>query len=118
MCIICKIKQAGISEEGLEMVEALAEFAAVAANAIARLKAEQSALLNAEEELGLLAGRVMFEQRVSPEAEEAPEGLPVEVWQAMPPELREVIRGAITNGAKLQVISLSDMIADESATKH
>lgn len=117
MCIICKMKQAGISEEALEMVEALAEFAVVAANGLARLKAE-GAILNAEEELGLLAGRVMFEQRVSPEAEEAPEGLPVEIWQAMPPELREVIRGAITNGAKLQVISLSDMMADESATKH
>lgn len=117
MCIICKMKQAGISEEALEMVESLAEFAIVAANGLARLKAE-GALLNAEEELGLLAGRVMFEQRVSPEAEEAPEGLPVEVWQAMPPELREVIRGAITNGAKLQVISLSDMMADESITKH
>lgn len=117
MCIICKMKQAGISEEALEMVESLAEFAVVAANGLARLKAE-GALLNAEEELGLLAGRVMFEQRVSPEAEEAPEGLPVEVWQAMPPELREVIRGAITNGAKLQVISLSDMMADESITKH
>lgn len=117
MCIICKMKQAGISEEALEMVESLAEFAVVAANGLARLKAE-GALLNAEEELGLLAGRVMFEQRVSPEAEEAPEGLPVEVWQAIPPELREVIRGAITNGAKLQVISLSDMMPDESITKH
>ena len=117
MCIICQMKKAGISEEALEMVESLAEFTVVAANGLARLKAE-GALLNAEEELGLLAGRVMFEQRVSPEAEEAPEGLPVEVWQAMPPELREVIRGAITNGAKLQVISLSDMMADESITKH
>lgn len=117
MCIICKMKQAGIIEEALEMVESLAEFAVVAANGLARLKAE-GAVLTAEEELGLLAGRVMFEQRVSPEAEEAPEGLPVEVWQAMPPELREVIRGAITNGAKLQVISLSDMMADESITKH
>lgn len=89
MCIICKIKQAGISEEALEMVESL-------------------------------AGRVMFEQRVAQEgeAEEAPEGLPVEVWQAMPPELREIIRGAITKGAKLQVVSLSDMMADESITKH
>lgn len=87
MCIICKMKQAGISEEALEMVESLAEFAVVAANGLARLKAE-GALLNAEEELGLLAGRVMFEQRVSPEAEEVPEGLPLEVWQAMPPELR------------------------------
>lgn len=117
MCIICKMKKAGISEEAFEMVESLAKFAVVAANGLARLKAE-GALLNAEEESGLLAGRVMFEQRVSPEAEEAPEGLPVEVWQAMPPKLREVIRGAITNGAKLQVISLSDMMADESITKH
>lgn len=119
MCIICKIKQAGISEEALEMVESLAEFAVVASNGLARLKAE-GALLNAEEELGLLAGRVMFEQRVAQEgeAEEAPEGLPVEVWQAMPPELREIIRGAITNGAKLQVVSLSDMMPDESITKH
>jgi hypothetical protein len=112
MCIICKIRQAGISEEALEMVESLAEFAVVASNGLARLKAE--------EELGLLAGRVMFEQRVAQEgeAEEAPEGLPVEVWQAMPPELREIIRGAITKGAKLQVVSLSDMMADESITKH
>lgn len=117
MCIICQMKKAGISEEALEMVESLAEFAVVAANGLARLKAE-GALLNAEEELGLLAGRVMFEQRVSPEAEEAPEGLPVEVWQAMPPELREVIRGAITNGCKLQVVNLSDIMPDESTTKH
>ena len=117
MCIICQMKKAGISEEALEMVESLAEFAVVAANGLARLKAE-GALLNAEEELGLLAGRVMFEQRVSPEAEEAPEGLPVEVWQAMPPELREVIRGAITNGCKLQVINLSNIIPNKSTTKH
>lgn len=117
MCIICKMKQAGISEEALEMVELLAEFAVVTAKGLARLKAE-GAVLTEEEELCLLAGRVMFEKRESPEAEIAPEGLPDEVWQAMPPELREVIRGAITNGAKLQVISLSDMMADESITKH
>ena len=81
MCIICKIKQAGISEEALEMVELLAEFAVIASNGLARLKAE-GALLNAEEEFGLIPAR------------------------------------AITNGAKLQVVNLSDIMPDESITKH
>lgn len=118
MCIICKMREAGASEEVLEMAETLAEFAVVSANGLARLKAE-GALLNAEEELGLLAGRAMFDKRVTVEASDAaPEGVPLEAWQAMPPELRQLLQSAITNGAKLQVISLSDIMPDESTTKH
>ena len=112
MCIICKIKQAGISEEALEMVEALGKFAVVSAKLIARLKAEQSASLNAEEELALLGLATMFEMPP------APEGMPADVWAALPANLRDVINRATTNGAKLQVISLQDMRADESITKH
>jgi len=114
MCIICKIKEAGISEEALEMVETLAEFAVVTSNGLVRLKSE-GALLTAEEELGLMAGQSMFERASK---EEAPEGMPPDLWESMPPELRRIVQAAITNGGKLQVVNLSDIMPDESTTKH
>ena len=118
MCIICKMREAGASEEVLEMAETLAEFTVVSANGLARLKAE-GALLNAEEELGLLAGQAMFAKRVTQETSDTPpEGLSPEAWQAMPPELRQLLQSAVAGGAKLQVINLSDIMPDESTTKH
>ena len=114
MCIICEMREAGASEEALKIANDLAEIAVVAANGLARLKAEQGALLNAEEEMALLAAAALFGQ----EDEPAPDGVPVEVWEAAPPQLREIIRLAITKGAKLQVVNLSDIMADESVTKH
>lgn len=114
MCIICEMREAGASEEALKIANDLAEIAVVAANGLARLKAEQGALLNAEEEMALLAAAALFGQ----EDEPAPDGVPVEVWEAAPPQLREIIRLAITKGAKLQVVNLSDIMGDESVTKH
>lgn len=115
MCIICQMREAGASEEVLKIANDLAEVAVVAANGLARLKAEQGALLTAEEEMALLGAAALFGQE---DDEPAPEGVPGEVWAAAPPVVRELIRAAITNGAKLQVISLSDMMPDESITKH
>lgn len=55
----------------------------------------------------------------SPAADEpAPEGMPADVWAALPANLRDVINRATMNGAKLQVVNLSDIMADESVTKH
>lgn len=114
MCIICKMREAGASEEALKIANDLAEIAVVAANGLARLKAEQGALLNAEEEMALLAAAALFGQ----EDEPAPDGVPVEVWASAPPQLRAIIRAAITNGGSVQVVPLSDIMGGESATKH
>ena len=114
MCIICEMREAGASEEALKIANDLAEIAVVAANGLARLKAEQGALLNAEEEMALLAAAALFGK----EDEPAPDGVPGEVWASAPPQLRAIIRAAITNGGSVQVVSLSDMMADESITRH
>ncbi len=116
MCIICKIKQAGISEEALELVEALAEFTVEVSNGLNRLQAE-GAKLAEEERLALLGVATMFGQGPG-EDEPAPEGVPAEIWAVLPANLRQIMQAAITNGAKLQVVSLSDMMPDESITKH
>ena len=116
MCIVCKMKEAGISEGALELVEALAEFATVTANALARCKAE-GAELQTEEELALLGLATMFE--AAPAANEpAPEGFTAEMWAAIPANLRDIISRVTANGGKVQVMSLSDIMADESTTKH
>lgn len=57
MCIICKMKQAGISEEALEMVESLAEFAVVASNGLARhVRTARSAGRRSGRSAGRVAG--------------------------------------------------------------
>lgn len=116
MCIICEMREAGASEEALELAAALADFAVTVANGLARLKTEEGALLTAEEELALLSGRALFEGDDKDEA--APEGVPGEVWASAPPQLRAIIKAAITNGGSVQVVSLSDMMPDESITRH
>lgn len=115
MCIVCKMREAGASEEALEVVEVLAELSVTAANGLNRLKA-QGALLTAEEEMALLAAQTLFGK--DDEDEAAPEGVPGKVWASTPPQLRAIIRAAITNGGSVQVVSLSDMMADESITRH
>ncbi len=114
MCIVCKMREAGASEEALKIANDLAEIALVAANGLARLKAEQGALLNAEEEMALLAAAALFGK----EDEPAPDGVPGKVWASAPPQLREIIRATITNGGSVQVVSLSDIIGNQSVTKH
>lgn len=114
MCIICQMREAGASEEVLELAEVLAELSVTAANGLNRLKA-QGALLTAEEEMALLAVQTLFGKD---DDEAAPEGVPGEVWASAPPQLRAIIRAAITNGGSVQVVSLSDMMADESITRH
>lgn len=112
------MREARANEKVLEMAAALAEFAVVAANGLARLKSE-GALLTAEEELALLAGRELLDGALfGSEEEPAPEGVPGKVWASAPPQLRAIIKAAITNGGSVQVVSLSDIMADESITKH
>lgn len=113
MCIICQMREAGANDEVIEIAEALAEVAVTFANGLARLKAEKGALLTAEEELALLGAAAMFGKD-----EAAPEGVLGEVWAAAPPQLRAIIKAAITNGGSVQVVSLSDMMPDESITRH
>lgn len=43
MCIVCKMREAGASEEALELAAALADFAVTVANGLARLKTEEGA---------------------------------------------------------------------------
>ena len=114
MCIVCKMREAGASEEALQLASDLAEIAVFASNSLARLKA-QGAKLTDEEEMALLAAQMLFGKD---EDEAAPEGVPGEVWASAPPQLRAIIRASITNGGSVQVVSLSDMMADESITRH
>lgn len=122
MCIVCNQKEAlKVVEQGFElMAGALAEML----NIIERVKGTGFVLGDAEERARVAAALLLsgdLDTEAQPDmfaaSQQAPAGVPADIWAAMPDEVRGLLLDAQSKGANVQVIKLSDIIS-EPETKH
>lgn len=125
MCIVCKSKELAVMQ--VETVEALAETVGELLAVLDRVKGTGFAF--GDKEAAAMARAVAFLRAddVPPAAScasgpaDAPEGIPPAVWASLGSEVQAQLREAVAMGAKLQIVSVADMMQElepNSTTKH
>jgi len=123
MCIVCKTKELAVLQ--VEIVEALAETVGELLAVLDRLKATGFAL--GDKEAAAMARAVaLLRADDAPQADSpasgpanAPEGVPPALWASLPPDVQAQLAEAVALGAKVEIVSASDMMNElNNATKH
>lgn len=125
MCIVCKTKELAVMQ--VETVEALAETVGELLAVLDRVKGtgfafgDKKAAAMARAVALLRADDAPATDSAASGPADAPEGIPPAVWASLGPDVQAQLREAVAMGAKLQIVSVSDMIQElepNSTTKH
>lgn len=125
MCIVCKTKELAVLQ--VETVEALADALGELLAVLDRVK-ETGFVFGDGESAAMARAVALLRADDAPPADsaasgpaDAPEGIPPALWAGLLPEVQAQLREAEALGAKLQIVSASDMMAElepNSITKH
>lgn len=125
MCIVCKAKELAVLQ--VETVEALAESVGALLAVLDRVKATGFVLGDAEA-AAMARAVALLRADPSPATDsaasglaDAPEGIPPALWASLPPDVQAQLAEAIVMGAKLQIVSVEDIMQElepNSTTKH
>lgn len=123
MCIVCKTKELAVLH--VQTVEALAETVGELLAVLDRVKGTGFAFGDGES-AAMARAVALLRADDAPPADsaasgpaDAPEGVSPALWASLPPEVQAQLREAVALGAKLQIVSVEDMMNElNTATKH